>query len=283
MFGIHHTEESKTNMGRHQSDETRRKISEATKGKKNHFFARHHSDVTKRKISEKNQGRPAWNKGIHWSEESRRKMSIAHIGIYPSKETIRKRSLALKGLKRRPFSVEARKNMSRAHIGKKLRDETRAKMRKCTLNERAFETITEQSSYWVGMLIADGNVSIKKGIPIIALHLQEVDKDHIDKKFRNFVCSSHKLGHYVDKKTRKVRYSIHFSSERMANDLAKYGIVPKKWFIVKVKGGLENSKDQWRGVIDGDGSMGVYLRKTSKGTFRPVPYLSLTIIIFILF
>jgi hypothetical protein len=203
-------------------------------------------------------------------------MSVAHIGIYPSKETINKRSLSLTGLKRKPFSVEARRNMSRAHIEKKLSDETRAKMRKCTLNERAFENITVQSAYWIGMFIADGNISLKKGIPIVALHLQEIDKDHIDKKFREFVDSSHKLGCYVSKKTGKVHYSISFSSERMANDLAKYGVVPKKWFTVKVKGGLENSGDLWRGVIDGDGSMGIYLRKMPLETVRPVPYISLT-------
>jgi hypothetical protein len=127
---------------------------------------------------------------------------------------------------------------------------------------------------YVGLL--HGNVSIKKGMSIITLHLQEIDKDHIDKKFRDFVGSSHKLGRYVNKKTGKVSYSISFSSERMANDLVKFGVVPRKWFIVKMKGGLENSRDSWRGVIDGDGSMGIYPRKTSLGTVRLTPCISLT-------
>jgi hypothetical protein len=202
-------------------------------------------------------------------------MSTAHIGIYPSKETIYKRSLALTGLKYRPLSAEARGNMGRAHIGKKLSDETRAKMRRCTLNERAFETITDQSAYWVGMLIADGNVSIKNGLSIVALHLQDVDKDHID-KFRDFVGSSYKLGRYINKKTGRTYYSILFSSERMANDLAKYGVVPRKCFIAKIKGGIENSRDLWRGIVDGDGYMGIYHKKTLAGTTRIEPLISLT-------
>lgn len=103
------------------------------------------------------------------------------------------------------------------------------------------------------MLLADGNVSIKKGIPIVALHQQEIDKGQID-KFRTFVKSTHKIGCYVNKKTGRVYYSISFSCKIMADDIAKYGVVPKKWFIVKVRGGLENDRDLWRGVIDGDGT-----------------------------
>ncbi|MPZ05652.1 MAG: hypothetical protein GEU26_04420 [Nitrososphaeraceae archaeon] len=82
------------------------------------------------------------------------------------------------------------------------------------------------------MLLADGNVSIKKGIPIVAFHQQEIDKGQID-KFRTFVKSTHKIGCYVNKKTGRVYYSISFSCKIMADDIAKYGVVPKKWFIVK--------------------------------------------------
>jgi hypothetical protein len=199
-------------------------------------------------------------------------MSISHIGIYPSAETLRKRSLALTGLKRKPISLEARANMSRAHMGKKPSEETRLKMRKCTLNESAFSIVTPDSAYWIGYLIADGNVSIKKGIPVIALHMQEIDKDHLNIKFRAFVGSSHKLG----KARGNVSYSISFSSEKMAEDLARYGVVPGKCFIVKVKGGVENNKDLWRGVIDGDGSLGIYPRKRKDGSFRLIPCISLT-------
>jgi NUMOD3 motif-containing protein len=262
--------------GKHHSEETKRKISESTKDFSNPFFGKHHADHIKRSISEKNKGKPAWNKGLGASEETRRTLSISHIGIYPSKETLLKRSKSLTGLMRKPISENTRMKMSRVHSGKKLSEETRMKMRKCQLNEHAFSTpLTPKVKYWVGFLIADGNVSIKKGIPIIALHLQETDKDQIE-KFRTFVGSTHKIGRYVNKKTGRVSYSISFSCEIMANDIAKYGVVTKKWFIVKVKGGLENDRDLWRGIVDGDGYIAIYPRKTSNGTVRPIPYISLT-------
>src|SRR5919106_4536600 len=208
---------------RHQSKETRDRISESMKGPNNHFFGKHHSDLTRHTISEKNKGRTSWNKGLKMSMETREKLSISHMGIYPSKETLLKRSKALTGLKRKPISELTRMKMSRSHLGKKLSEETRMKMRRCQLNEHAFSgSLTPDAKYWVGFLIADGNISIKKEVPIVAIHVQERDKDHIDKKFRSFVRSTHILGRYVSKKTRKVYNSISFSSEIMTNDLIVY-------------------------------------------------------------
>lgn len=71
LFGKHHTEESRKKMseamkgennplfGKHHSEETRRKMSEAKKGEKNSFFGKHHTDKTRRKMSES-------HKGKHW-------------------------------------------------------------------------------------------------------------------------------------------------------------------------------------------------------------------------
>jgi hypothetical protein len=268
--------ERNPNYGKTMSDENRKRISNALKEEKNPFFGRHHTEETKRKISEKNTGRVSWNKGISPSLETRRKSSISHMGICQSPETIRKRSQALTGLIRKPISERARQNMSRAQLGRKVSDETRAKMRTCSLNEAAFDVLTEDSAYWIGMIIADGNVSDMHGTPRVALHLKEIDKDHIDKKFRNFVSSSHKLGCYVSKRTGRIYYSLSFTSERIAKELRKYGIVPQKTFTVKVRGELENNRHTWRGIIDGDGHMSIYLRKTPIGIIRAIPYISLT-------
>ena len=60
QFG-YNIENGGNTIGTH-SESTRRKISEYHKGK-------HLTEDGKRRISEANKGRIAWNKGVHWSEE----------------------------------------------------------------------------------------------------------------------------------------------------------------------------------------------------------------------
>lgn len=100
-----------TTAGKHKTEETKKKMSEANKGHKI-------SEETKKKISEANKGQKAWNKGKHTSEETKRKMSIAekgsnnhNYGKHHSEETRRKISIAKKG---KHFSEEAKRKMSEA-------------------------------------------------------------------------------------------------------------------------------------------------------------------------
>ena len=115
MKGKHHSEESKKKMseakkgekhpmyGKHLSEETRRKISEAEKGKltgeKHPFYGKHHSEKTKKKISEAEKGKPR-------SEETKKKISEARRGekhpMYGKQhtdETKNKTSEAMKGMR----------------------------------------------------------------------------------------------------------------------------------------------------------------------------------------
>jgi hypothetical protein len=74
------------------SEETKRKLSEAKKGKK-------HSEETRRKQSERMKGENNLNYGKSPYEETRRKRSEANKGKKHSEETRRKQSEAKKGIK----------------------------------------------------------------------------------------------------------------------------------------------------------------------------------------
>ena len=63
------------------------------------------SEETRKKISEANKGRQAWNKGKTLSDEYRKKLSDAHKGIPQSEESKRKKSESLKG-RTRPDEVK---------------------------------------------------------------------------------------------------------------------------------------------------------------------------------
>lgn len=84
--------------GKHPSEETRRKISEASKNI---------SDETRMKMSEA-------QKGKHLSEETRRKISEARKGKQRSEETKKRISEVKKGKKRGPMSEEQKKKISAA-------------------------------------------------------------------------------------------------------------------------------------------------------------------------
>lgn len=86
---------SKANKGKKLSEEAKKKMSEAKKGEKHPMYGKHHSDEsknkmseahknmseeTRRKLSESHKGQIAWAKGKHFSEEHKKKMSDAHKG-----------------------------------------------------------------------------------------------------------------------------------------------------------------------------------------------------------
>jgi len=95
--------------GHPTSKETKRKISEAQKGKKGHWYGTHLSDETKRKISENAKTNPnfgmkgkhlvAWNKGLTKETDERvRRYGGKQKGIIFSEERRKKMSEAKEGL-----------------------------------------------------------------------------------------------------------------------------------------------------------------------------------------
>lgn len=114
---------NKNRLGKHSSEETKRKLREINLGKeipentkekmskiaKEKGFGlwmkgKHLSEETKKKLSiinkgkpATNKGKPAWNRGVHPSEEVKNKMSESHKGIFLSKEHKEKISKGKKG------------------------------------------------------------------------------------------------------------------------------------------------------------------------------------------
>lgn len=115
-----------------------RTLSEAIKGttakEKHYMWKKHHTEKTKRKLSEAFKGKKNPMYGVHLfgeksgmygkhhSEKAKRKMSEARIGTHASKETRRKMSESHKGKKHhlwgKHHSEEIRKKISKAKTGK---------------------------------------------------------------------------------------------------------------------------------------------------------------------
>ena len=88
-------------------------------GEKNHMYGKHHSEETKKKQSEAQRGPHSWNVGFtgkHHSEETKRKMSEACKGKHLSDEHKKKIRMAMKG---KHHSEETKRKMSESQKGKK--------------------------------------------------------------------------------------------------------------------------------------------------------------------
>ena len=87
-----------------------------------HHLGKHPSEESRKKMSESKKGKPSWIKGKHHSEDTRKKMSEATKGKHHSEETRKKISDALNGENHPMFgkhhTAEARKKMSEVHKGK---------------------------------------------------------------------------------------------------------------------------------------------------------------------
>jgi hypothetical protein len=115
------TDGGEGSSGAIRSEEFKKKTSERLKGVKNHCYGKPHSEEIKRKMSEAQKGKIV-------SEETRRKLSEIKKGKFPSEETRRKISEAHRARPRKPHSEETRRKISEAHKGKIVSEETRRKM-----------------------------------------------------------------------------------------------------------------------------------------------------------
>ena len=156
--------------------------------------------------------------------------------------------------------------------GVQLRSRSDAKRTK-TLNQAAFaEPLSEDAAYWVGFLMADGNVSPRGNSAYIKLGLAARDGHHVE-AFRLFLGSNHKIDRRVisrgfsKRKTSEI-HSLCISSAKIASDLATYGVVPKKSLTAKPADSIAMNPAFWRGMIDGDGHVSLF--RDSHGYPKPV-------------
>lgn len=135
--------------------------------------------------------------------------------------------------------------------------------RRLSLRDDAFDALTSESMYWIGMLATDGNVCTSgTGSDMVHLSLKEDDLLHVE-AFKSFIGSGHKIGrvgseHPTDPSRILYRAELKVRSNRLSAALAQYGVVPQKTYTLVAKGGVENSCDFWRGAVDGDGHIGIH-------------------------
>jgi hypothetical protein len=136
--------------------------------------------------------------------------------------------------------------------------------RRLGLNHSAFCTVTDESAYWAGFLMADGCIvagAYANSSPQVVVALSTADIDHLN-RWRSFLRYEGKIT--IQKPLPRfdkwenigqnalpmARLAV--SSKLIAADLERFGVVPRKTFTAEVRE-LESNKHFWRGMVDGDG------------------------------
>jgi len=131
-------------------------------------------------------------------------------------------------------------------------------MKRYALDESAFDRDTPERDYFVGLLASDGHVAYRPwGTADFTLRLQLGDRILVD-ALQAFVQTDRPVA-VVPARTSRDQPSavLTVHSVTMVKRLATFGIVPRKSLTFKVSG-LERSRDFWRGMIDGDGTVGTF-------------------------
>ena len=95
---LHDEGENHPMYGKHHSEESIQKISEAMKGENHPMYGKHHSEESKKRIGAAHKGNK-YHLGKHHSEESKKRIGEGNRGKHHSAESIQKISEAMKGNK----------------------------------------------------------------------------------------------------------------------------------------------------------------------------------------
>lgn len=137
---------------------------------------------------------------------------------------------------------------------------------RCRIDETVFDIIdTEEKSYWLGFLYADGNISTTGNR--LEINLAIKDLDHLIKFKRFLKLESEIRIDTNDPKSTKCRLSVR--NKHLWQQLYNKGCVPCKSLILKFpdKTIFKSQNliyDFIRGYCDGDGSLGMYIKQGTK-------------------
>lgn len=152
--------------------------------------------------------------------------------------------------------VEDKYELSPPTITKILKDipkYTKAKLNNPNMKEHFFQNIDEEAkAYFLGLLISDGNVfkddTGRQASISITLDLKD---EYMLEKFKEVLQANTSVGY-----DGRGCGQIAVRSNIMAEDLAKYGVVPRKSYSTYLpKISCEMMPHLIRGIFDGDGSI----------------------------
>ena len=148
-------------------------------------------------------------------------------------------------------------------LGVSLRDNTFYR-KFHTWDDNFFENIdTEEKSYWLGFMYADGNVRQCHNSYYIKLAVADFE---VIERFKKDLKASHKIGKYVRKTKGKDLYYLIISSKKMAFDLIRRGCIVRKSLALTFPTTIPEHL-VWhfiRGYFDGDGCLCSYIKRSTQ-------------------
>ena len=139
-------------------------------------------------------------------------------------------------------------------LGLKITNSNRVNRR---IKSNYFSVIdSPEKAYWLGFLFTDGSVDHYKTTGRIRLQLQEKDKEILE-KYKEDLGLDCKI--IYDIRPNSTCCSVEFTDEQIYNDLAKYGIIPRKTYEIEHIPYEKIPKEYWSsyalGLFDGDGGL----------------------------
>ena len=151
---------------------------------------------------------------------------------------------------------------------------SRVNQRTYSLNENFFENLNELSTYWLGFIMADGNVRSHNYEKALKIHLAAKDESHLHNFYQDIGYNGKLSYHPAHEMTAKGKIhqagpsvTANIGSKKLINDLIKLECLPNKTKVgCKVSNLIPDElfRHFVRGYFDGDGS--IVLNKGKKNS-----------------